>query len=104
MRRHEYFVYIMASKGRTIYTGITSNLERRVYEHRHRLTPGFTSQYNVSRLVYVEEFTDVNDAIRREKQIKNWSRAKKETLIERQNPTWRDLSVGWFDEDFVEDG
>jgi putative endonuclease len=76
--------------------GMTSNLERRVFEHKHQLIPGFTSTYNVSRLVYMEAFSDVHDAIRREKQLKGWSRRKKIALIENSNPTWRDLSVAWF--------
>ena len=95
-RHREYFVYIMASKGRTLYVGVTSNIERRVYEHKHKLTPGFTSKYNIDRLVYVEVFPYVNDAIGREKEIKRWSRAKKIALIEYENPTWRDLSVAWY--------
>lgn len=94
--QHEYFVYIMASMRRTLYMGITSDLERRVYEHRHGLTPGFTSQYHVGRLVHVEDFANVDDAIAREKQLKRWSRAKKIALIERENPEWRDLSAGWY--------
>lgn len=92
----DYFVYILASKGRTLYVGMTSNLERRVYEHKHKMMPGFTSKYNVDRLVHIEVFSDVNDAIRREKEIKAWARAKKIALIEVDNPTWRDLSVEWF--------
>lgn len=94
--QREYFVYIMASKGRTLYIGMTSNLERRVFEHKHQLMPGFMSTYNVSRLVYMEAIADVHDAIRREKQLKGWSRTKKTALIEKSNPTWRDLSVAWF--------
>jgi putative endonuclease len=92
----DYFVYILANKGRTLYVGVTNNLERRMYEHKHKLTPGFASRYNIDRLVHIEVFSDVNDAVRREKEIKGWGRAKKAALIESENPTWRDLSVEWF--------
>lgn len=83
----KYYVYIMASKSRVIYTGVTNNLERRVDEHKNKLVEGFTSKYNVNRLVYFEETNDVNAALNREKQIKGWLRAKKITLIESVNPT-----------------
>src|SRR5438874_10079300 len=76
-----YYVYIMASRSRVLYTGITNDLARRVYEHRRHLTQGFTNTYHVTRLVYFEEFADVRDAIAREKQIKGWSRARKIQLI-----------------------
>jgi putative endonuclease len=86
----------MAGKFRTLYTGVTNNLERRVLEHKRKLVPGFTSKYNINRLVYFETFGDIRAAIQREKQIKGWLRAKKVTLIVSGNPTWRDLSQGWF--------
>jgi len=85
-----YYVYIMASRSRVLYTGVTNDLARRVHEHKRSLIPGFTSIYRVTRLVYFEEFTDVHDAIAREKQIKGWVRARKIRLIERHNPTWED--------------
>jgi len=91
-----YFVYIVASKSRTLYVGITNNLERRVYEHRHKLLPGFTARYNINRLVYFEVFGEIRDAIAREKQIKRWSRTKKVALIESVNRDWKDLSADWF--------
>jgi len=91
-----FYVYIMAGKFRTLYTGVTNNLERRVLEHKRKLVPGFTSKYNINRLVYFETFGDIRAAIQREKQIKGWLRAKKVTLIVSGNPTWRDLSQGWF--------
>lgn len=94
--QRDYFVYIMASKSRRLYVGMTSNLERRVYEHKHWLTPGFTSKYYITRLVHIEVFSHVDDAMRREVQIKGWLRAKKIALIESENPTWRDLSVSWY--------
>jgi putative endonuclease len=75
---------------------MTNNLERRIDEHKHKLRPGFTSEYNITRLVYVETTADVSAAIRREKQLKGWLRRKKVALIESQNPTWVDLSAEWF--------
>lgn len=88
-----YYVYIMTNRSkRTLYTGMTNNLSRRIYEHRNKLIPGFTSKYNVSILLYFESSTDVNSAIAREKQIKGWLREKKIKLIESINPEWHDLS------------
>jgi putative endonuclease len=87
-----YFVYILASRSRTLYVGVTNDLERRIGEHREGLVPGFTSQYRVFRLVYFEAFTDVRSAIAREKEIKGWRREKKVWLIERHNRTWEDLA------------
>ena len=94
----EYSVYIMTNKSRTLYTGVTNDLKRRVYAHKHKLIPGFTSQYNITQLVYFETTTDVKAAIAREKQIKGWLRSKKIALIEAANPNWQDLSASWFDE------
>ncbi|HNB41690.1 MAG TPA: GIY-YIG nuclease family protein [Anaerolineales bacterium] len=91
-----YYVYIMASKSRVLYTGVTNNLERRVYEHKNKLIEGFTNKYNVDRLVHYEETNDVNVAITREKQIKGWLRSKKIALIESANPQWKDLSLEWY--------
>jgi putative endonuclease len=91
----QYYVYIMSSKTRRLYTGVTDNLERRVHEHKNKLLPGFSKRYNISRLVYYETCTDVRAAIAREKQIKGWLRAKKVALIESVNPAWDDLSAGW---------
>ncbi|MCS6829480.1 MAG: GIY-YIG nuclease family protein [bacterium] len=96
MRR--YYVYILSSKSRVLYTGITSDLYRRIWEHKQKLVPGFTARYNVNRLVYYEEFSRVSDAIAREKQIKGWLRCKKTALIEAHNPQWMDLSEGWYEE------
>ena len=87
-----YFVYIVASPSRTIYIGVTNDLVRRVNEHRMKETPGFTATYHVDRLVWFEEFADPAVAISREKQLKNWTRAKKIKLIESMNPAWEDLS------------
>jgi len=91
-----YYVYIMASRSRVLYTGVTNDLMRRVDEHKRSLTTGFTSKYHITRLVYFEEFGDVRDAIAREKQLKGWVRARKTRLIEQKNPTWEDLANNWF--------
>lgn len=91
------WVYIMTNVSRTLYTGVTTNLERRVFEHEHHLFPGFTSRYHLTMLVHAEEYPDVSQAIAREKQIKGWVRARKVALIEAANPEWRDLSREWFD-------
>jgi putative endonuclease len=93
----EYYVYIMANRSRTLYTGVTNNLQRRVYEHKQKLVEGFTKKYNITRLVYYESTNDINAAIAREKQIKGWLRSKKVSLIESINPDWGDLSMDWFE-------
>ena len=77
---------------KVLYTGVTNNLERRVYEHKNKLIKGFTAKYNVNKLVYFEYTSDVNSAIAREKQIKGWTRQKKNELIQSINPEWKDLS------------
>lgn len=89
------YVYIMTSKSKTLYTGVTNNLVRRVYEHKNKLTEGFTSKYNIDRLVYFEVSNDMISAIAKEKQIKGWLRKKKIDLIESMNPQWKDLSEEW---------
>lgn len=91
-----YYVYVMSNISRTLYIGITADLERRVWQHRQKATTGFTRDYNVTMLVYVETFSNPTDAIAREKQLKNWRRAKKVALVERENPTWQDLAATWF--------
>ena len=91
---NEYYVYIMSSYRGTLYAGVTSDLARRVYEHRHKLVDGFTKKYNVSKLVYYESTNDIKSAIAREKQIKGWLRSKKVALIESLNPRWKDLAEG----------
>jgi putative endonuclease len=90
-----YWTYITASRRRTLYTGVTNDLERRIYEHRNGLAPGFTKKYNADRLVYFESTDDPVAAIAREKQIKGWVRRRKIALIEQTNPDWKDLSEGW---------
>ncbi|MFI5387474.1 MAG: GIY-YIG nuclease family protein [Fimbriimonadales bacterium] len=86
-----YYVYIMASLNRTLYTGVTRHLGIRAWQHKEGVYAGFTSKYRVTKLVYWEELSDVNEAISREKQIKRWRREKKVALIEKQNPQWLDL-------------
>ena len=88
-----YYVYILANNTRTtIYTGVTNDLIRRVYEHRHHADPdSFTAKYDITRLVYYDSTPDVRSAIEREKQIKSWKRAKKNALVESMNPKWEDL-------------
>ena len=88
-----YYVYIMTNKSKTLYTGVTNDLTRRVYEHKHKLIPGFTQKYNITKLVYYEETSDIHAAIAREKQSKGWLREKKINLIESMNPNWVDLSL-----------
>jgi len=90
-----YYVYIMTNKSKTLYTGVTSNLQRRVWEHKQKLVKGFTKKYNIDRLVFFEETQDIRTAITREKQIKGWLRSKKIALIESINPDWIDLSDNW---------
>jgi len=96
MRRvYEFFVYIMSSEWRTIYVGITNDLERRVREHKTKSVKGFTAKYDIDRLVYFEQYEDATQAIAREKQIKGWKRFKKVALIDSMNPEWKDLAAAW---------
>ena len=96
-QRHFYYVYILASLSGTLYIGMTGFLERRIFEHKEHRFAGFTSRYGVDRLVYFESFNDPRKAIRREKQLKGWTRAKKIALFERTNPHWEDLSREWYE-------
>jgi putative endonuclease len=93
----QYYVYIMTNNSRTLYTGVTDNLIRRVYEHKNKLVEGFTQKYNITKLVHYETTSDARAAIQREKQIKGWLRKKKIALIEAANPEWKDLSEGWYE-------
>jgi len=102
MRQHLYFTYIVASRSRTLYIGVTGNLKNRVFEHKRKLHEGFSATYNCGRLVWFERFSEAGDAIAREKQLKRWGRAKKVALIEADNPTWVDLSEGWYTLDQME--
>ena len=91
-----YFVYILSNwDDSVLYIGVTGNLPRRLYEHKNGLADGFTKKYNVHKLIYYEHTNDVYSAISREKQLKKWSRSKKEILIGKLNPQWRDLSADW---------
>ena len=92
-----YYVYMMTNVSRVVlYTGVTNDLERRVWQHRHGEREGFTKKYRVNRLVYHETYNQINDAIAREKEIKGWRRSKKNALVETLNPCWADLSVELF--------
>jgi len=91
-----YYVYIMTNKKNgTIYIGLTNSLKRRAFEHRNGMVDGFTKKYNLTRLVYFEDTNDIHSAIAHEKNLKNWRRAWKIELIEKNNPTWQDLSDDW---------
>lgn len=96
MRERGGYVYIATNQSRTLYIGVTNDLERRMWEHREKLGSTFAARYNVTRLVYFERFADIRDAIAREKQLKRWRRGKKIGLIEQENPKWKDLSEGWY--------
>ncbi|NMB92176.1 MAG: GIY-YIG nuclease family protein [Parcubacteria group bacterium] len=89
---HQYYVYILTNKNNTVlYTGVTNDLIRRVYEHKNKLIPGFTMKYNICKLVYYETYDNIEDAIQREKRIKKWYRHWKIELINKFNPDWKDL-------------
>ena len=89
----DYYVYILASKTGTLYIGVTNDLVRRIYEHKNNLIDGFSKKYSCHKLIYYEQTTDINIAISREKQLKNWRREKKENLIKTMNPSWEDLNL-----------
>jgi putative endonuclease len=96
--KKQYYVYIMTNKRNTvIYTGMTGDLEHRIYEHKNKLIKGFTSKYKVDKLVYYEEFESAYEAIQREKQIKGWRRSWKIDLIKRDNTKFNDLANEWFE-------
>ena len=100
MARHygelQYYVYIMANSRHNVYIGVTGDLLRRVYQHKNKLTEGHASKYKMTMLVYYETTSDVTSAIAREKQLKGWSRQKKDGLIATMNPRWVDLSMEWY--------
>jgi putative endonuclease len=97
-RHHHYDVYIIASRTRVLYCGVTNSVARRTDEHRAAVIPGFTADYQCHRLVWFEHYQYVHNALEREKQIKGWTRAKKIHLIEEKNPSWADLSEAWREE------
>ena len=96
MATNRYYVYMVASRSRTLYTGLTNSIGRRIWEHKQELVPGFTKKYTVHRLVYFEVYDDVKRAIEREKEIKAWRREKKVELVNSVNPTWHDLAEAWY--------
>ena len=94
MKKQLYYVYIMVNDfGNVMYIGVTNDLERRVYEHKNSVLSGFTSDYNVHKLVYYETTSDIKAAISREKQLKHWSRTKKNALVEKSNPNWEEINL-----------
>lgn len=98
MGKNEYYVYMMSNKSKTIYTGVTNNLYLRVLQHKYNINKGFTSRYKINKLVYFEWTDDIEAAIKREKQLKNWHRDWKINLIEKNNKNCDDLSNGWYDD------
>jgi putative endonuclease len=96
MRDHEYYVYILASRSRTLYIGVTNSLRRRIGEHREGTADSFTAKYKIHRLVHFERFQHIDKAITREKYLKHFTRQEKITLIETINPTWEDLAADAF--------
>jgi putative endonuclease len=86
----------MTNKSKTLYTGVTNDIQRRAFEHKNKLIKEFTKRYNITKLVYCESVENIQDAIIREKQIKGWLRTKKVALVEADNPGWKDLSKEWF--------
>ena len=100
MFNYNFYIYILTNKNKTVlYTGVTRDLEIRVWQHRTKAyKKSFTARYNVDRLVYYEHFTHIVEAIAREKQIKGGSRAKKEALINQENPNWNDIAAHWYDD------
>ena len=97
MHERSYFTYIMASRSHTLYIGVTSDLQKRVFQHKWREHEGFTERYNCDCLIWFETSQDILKAIAREKQLKGWRREKKIALVETSNPTWLDLSRDWYD-------
>jgi putative endonuclease len=99
----DYYVYIMTNKSRTLYVGVTNDIERRILEHKQKLIPGFTKKYNITKLVWFEAFNDVCQAIEGEKRIKGWRRSKKIALVEANNAEWTDLAHDWIANELVID-
>ncbi len=96
MESRDYYVYLLTNRPGTLYTGVTNDIQRRMYEHKNKLVEGFTKRYNIDMLVHYEVTSDIGEARTREKQIKAWRRSKRIGLIESANPQWRDLSEGWY--------
>jgi putative endonuclease len=95
LREYIFYVYILSDRSRRLYIGMTNDIVLRVTQHREHRPGTYTARYNIDRLVYFERFQYVNNAIAREKKLKDWNRAKKIALIESENPTWEDLSEKW---------
>ncbi len=96
---HQYYLYIITNKkDGVLYIGVTNNLERRIFEHKNKLIKGFSSRYNLNKLIYFEIFQSINEAIKREKNMKKWKREWKIKLIIEKIPNWNDLSNNWFEE------
>lgn len=91
-----YYVYIMSNRMRTLYIGITRNIEEKVYQHKTGIVEGLTDRDRIAALVHIESYNDIDSATAREQQIKGWHREKKIQLIEEKNPDWRDISGGWY--------
>ena len=99
MAYKQYLIYMMTNRWKNVlYTGVTNSLEHRVWQHKNKAVPGFTKKYNCDRLVYFEEYAEIDQAIARETQLKAWSRKKKDALIARMNPEWKDLAAEWYEE------
>jgi len=92
---YNFYIYILSSRSRQTYIGVTNSLRTRVAKHRERVPGSYTARYNITRLVYFERFQYVNNAIARETELKDWNRARKIELIESMNPTWEDLAADW---------
>jgi putative endonuclease len=93
-----YWIYLMTNRWKNVlYTGVSNSLENRIWQHKNGAVPGFTKKYNCDRLVYFEEYSEITDAIAREKQIKGWTRVKKNALVTAKNPDWQDLAEHWYD-------
>ena len=97
MKEHDYWIYMMSNNTRsTLYIGVTNDLRCRVAQHRRGEIPGFTRDYHCIYLMYSEHFSHIDDAIRREKQLKGWRRERKNALLQQMNPHWEDLATDWF--------
>ncbi|REH52269.1 putative endonuclease [Tenacibaculum gallaicum] len=94
---HQYYIYIITNKkDGVLYIGVTNNLERRIFEHKNKLVKGFSSKYNLDKLIYFEEYQFIKEAIKREKNMKKWKRAWKINLVIKENPNWDDLAKNWY--------
>lgn len=104
MEKFSYVYMVGSASRRALYTGVTADLSRRVWEHKNNLGGYFTTRYKCHRLLYFEQFTNVETAIAREKEIKGWHREKKNKLVESTNPEWKDLAANWYPQKLLKDG